>query len=269
MAQRLVARSKTVRFIDFTDEIKKSFEVSETPKKSRTKLESWQISVLEKAYEDDSHPSQKAKGRLSAALGIQIKSIQIWFQNKRAKEKSKKEQNEIDSKSIPISAEEIQTSRPAYSEQSAIPSVEIGSLNDSFVLLATQDKPISSKKIDLPFTLYDAKAAPHLTMSYDECYTSVSSIFNQTSSNACSEYDSFVSSFSSPIICNASFLSKTQDWPDLSSSRNTNEFSLSESDKPFHSSNRYKYQLLNGNITYSKEDTQGDFFREMNNCIDY
>lgn len=267
MAPRLITRSKPVRFIDFTDEIKKSFEIRETPKKSRTKLETWQISALEKAYDDDSHPSQKAKTRLSTALGLQIKSIQIWFQNKRAKEKSKKEQSETEGEAPSFSAEDSLQNSSLYSIKPSSDSSEVCSINDSFVLSPAQDKAAPAPRTaDHPLSLYDHDESSYFSMTYDECYTSGSSIFDQASADTCSEYDSFISSFSSPIVCSSSFSRRSTFSPENSGNPGNRVESpayghfkkiegSSGRQSLFHGSSQYRCHLFDGRITYKSDDS--------------
>jgi hypothetical protein len=53
----------------------------------RKRINQSQLDVLEAAYLDDPLPSRRTKQRLSTQLGISIKRVQIWFQNRRAKQK--------------------------------------------------------------------------------------------------------------------------------------------------------------------------------------
>ncbi|KAH9386441.1 uncharacterized protein NEMAJ01_1337 [Nematocida major] len=210
MAPKLVTQ-RQVKFIDFTEEIRKSFAAKQSPKKPRTKLDSWQIATLEKAFDDDSHPSMKAKKRLSSTLGLQIKSIQIWFQNKRAKEKSKREQEETDSES----------SGNAASEEAGVPARGGATWQgpgegSSMHALGTNALGHSESfaKTDAMFSSADINC---LKMSYDDCYSSISSLFDIGTSSF-SEYDSFLSSFGSPIVCMPSDRSESDISIDRSSS---------------------------------------------------
>ncbi|CAD25291.1 homeobox domain [Encephalitozoon cuniculi GB-M1] len=79
---------KFVKFIDSTEEIIKHLNKSDSSKRSRLKLSGQQIDVLESNFKIDSHPNSATKSLLSNALSIPLKNIQIWFQNRRAKEKT-------------------------------------------------------------------------------------------------------------------------------------------------------------------------------------
>ncbi|KAI5173003.1 hypothetical protein NEFER03_1996 [Nematocida sp. LUAm3] len=85
-----IATSKQKKFIDFTEEIKRSFVCKINPN-PRTKLLLWQLEKLEEVYKEDTHPSQKTKRTLAEESCLSIKTVQIWFQNKRAKEKSRRD----------------------------------------------------------------------------------------------------------------------------------------------------------------------------------
>lgn len=252
MAPNLRQKNRQVKFIDFTEEIKKSFSNRDLPKKPRTKLELWQIAALEKAFEDDSHPSLKGKKRLSDALGLQIKSIQIWFQNRRAKEKSKREQDETESESsIHYSSEdEHKGGFQNQTETQPNPSER-----------REEREPPNNLSKDPVFSSTDIN---HLSMSYDECYSNVCSIFDKSASTY-SEYDSFLSSFSSPI-CMPTERPETE--------KSESEISASESfftnDRIFKNTDQYKCHFINGKITYKENETVS-FFNElqqhMNNNI--
>jgi Homeodomain len=82
-------QQRAVKFIDSTEEIKRSLKLRDLPKKKRTRLNDWQVKKLEEEYLIDSHPSSKVKNRVSKELKLSLKSVQIWFQNKRAKEKAR------------------------------------------------------------------------------------------------------------------------------------------------------------------------------------
>lgn len=78
---------KTMRFIDSTEEIMRNLNKGSGGKRARLKLSGQQIDVLESNFKVDSHPSYLTKSFLANKLCIPLKNIQIWFQNRRAKEK--------------------------------------------------------------------------------------------------------------------------------------------------------------------------------------
>merc|ERR1711915_15143 len=82
---------KAVKFIDSTQEVLKSYNKLKTSKRKRTKLSEEQLNVLESAYRSNHHPTSDVKENMAAKIGIPVKNVQIWFQNRRAKDKSIKE----------------------------------------------------------------------------------------------------------------------------------------------------------------------------------
>lgn len=77
---------KFCKFIDATKDILKSFR--NEPRRSRIKLNNQQLVELEACFVECRHPSQYIKEELVKKLEIPLKNIQIWFQNRRAKEKT-------------------------------------------------------------------------------------------------------------------------------------------------------------------------------------
>lgn len=82
---------KAVKFIDSTHEVLKSYNKPRTAKRKRTKLSDEQLSILEDSYRMNHHPSTEIKETMAVKIGIPVKNVQIWFQNRRAKDKSIKE----------------------------------------------------------------------------------------------------------------------------------------------------------------------------------
>jgi len=68
----------------FTFSSSSSSKTAITPAK-RQRVEKAKTSVLNQVFKVERMPSQCAKQRLAAALGMSYKQIQIWFQNKRAR----------------------------------------------------------------------------------------------------------------------------------------------------------------------------------------
>lgn len=86
-------RHKSCKFIDSTNEILKSYK--KEPRRSRIKLTDAQLAELEARFLESHHPSQYVKEDLVKKLEIPIKNIQIWFQNRRAKEKTERQDMQI------------------------------------------------------------------------------------------------------------------------------------------------------------------------------
>ncbi|ELA47861.1 hypothetical protein VCUG_00703 [Vavraia culicis subsp. floridensis] len=82
---------KAVKFIDSTHEVLRSYNKPQTSKRKRTKLTEEQLGILEKSYRTNHHPPSETKESVAAKIGIPMKNVQIWFQNRRAKDKNIKE----------------------------------------------------------------------------------------------------------------------------------------------------------------------------------
>ena len=76
------------KIIDSTPEILKSYEKRKTPSRPRIKLSEEQREALERCYLENQHPSSDRKELLEYKFNIPMKNIQIWFQNRRAKDRN-------------------------------------------------------------------------------------------------------------------------------------------------------------------------------------
>jgi len=56
-------------------------------KRPRTTISSQQLDALKRAYNDSTKPARQVRERLSAETGLDMRVVQVWFQNRRAKEK--------------------------------------------------------------------------------------------------------------------------------------------------------------------------------------
>ena len=55
--------------------------------KTRTSINPRQLEILQAAYERDSKPSRAAREEMASQTGLTMKVIQVWFQNRRSKDK--------------------------------------------------------------------------------------------------------------------------------------------------------------------------------------
>ncbi|KAL6120837.1 hypothetical protein NUSPORA_02362 [Nucleospora cyclopteri] len=86
--EKSIKGAKDIRFIDNTDDVNKIFSTKPQIKRSRLKLLPEQINILEINFRVDNKPSASTKRYIANSLGIPVKNVQIWFQNRRAKDKS-------------------------------------------------------------------------------------------------------------------------------------------------------------------------------------
>ncbi|GFR23655.1 homeobox protein ceh-14 [Trichonephila clavata] len=61
-------------------------------KRPRTTISTVQLEALKMAYQRSSKPSRHVREQLSAETGLDMRVVQVWFQNRRAKEKRLKKE---------------------------------------------------------------------------------------------------------------------------------------------------------------------------------
>ncbi|KAL7676514.1 hypothetical protein ACOME3_002767 [Neoechinorhynchus agilis] len=57
------------------------------PKRPRTTISSYQLDILKRAYKESAKPQRHVREKLSIETGLDSRVVQVWFQNRRAKEK--------------------------------------------------------------------------------------------------------------------------------------------------------------------------------------
>ncbi|KAL5104684.1 LIM/homeobox protein Lhx3 [Taenia crassiceps] len=62
-------------------------ELENVNKRPRTTINAKQLEALKKAYAEGAKPSRHVREQLSAETGLDMRVVQVWFQNRRAKEK--------------------------------------------------------------------------------------------------------------------------------------------------------------------------------------
>lgn len=265
-------KARSVKFIDFTEEIKRSIEKRKYPKISRVKLESWQLERLEQSFAQDTHPSYKSKAVLSEALFLPPKSVQIWFQNKRAKEKVRKEREEFEdmekASQIPVQ-QEATIEEPVPSKQSFV--------SGSQAPLPPTDAAEKGKRgrRNEPVQKYTSKLLADLPgerecteISYEDCYNEISNITNFDDSDFLS-LDHTSSLFDlSPITCSPRKRSAPdfqQDpkilslFPEREAISRGSEEQRTASGPPA----SYRVQLRNGSIIYSTPEEKAEFLQQV------
>ena len=77
-----------VKFVNSTVEIlQNQIRKEEAPKKKRTRTTPEQLRILQKAFSSDPMPNSSNRMILAKRLGMNARAVQVWFQNRRAKEK--------------------------------------------------------------------------------------------------------------------------------------------------------------------------------------
>ncbi|KAI5184797.1 hypothetical protein NEHOM01_0399 [Nematocida homosporus] len=258
MSHQLV-QSRSVRFIDFTEEIKRSLTQKQGPKTPRIKLEAWQVESLDAAYNEDTHPSQKTKKNLAEALGLPFKSVQIWFQNKRAKEKSKKEASDSEREE---SGRESSSSQFFFNNE-YMPR-EFSEPERSSDLPKPQGLCYKgSEKTDCSL-MAEIASSPLLSssMSYDDCYNAISTMVHAQdysfASDACSEASELfaIATPSSPIMrqyVQAEERASTMDKSPVIMPLVPNS-PLADNE------GRYRFQFRNRSIIYTRETDRAGFY---------
>jgi homeobox-leucine zipper protein len=93
-----MSNKKKVRYklVDAQEDILQSYVRKNKPKRHRTNLSEWQTSVLEESFVSNPYPDRAEKYDLFVKTRIPMKSIKIWFQNRRAREKYALEDREVE-----------------------------------------------------------------------------------------------------------------------------------------------------------------------------
>ncbi|KAL6075483.1 LIM/homeobox protein Lhx3 [Balamuthia mandrillaris] len=66
----------------------------ERRKRQRINTDAVQLAILEKAFEENNVPSRQCKLRLATETGLSLNRVQVWFQNRRAKERRLRQERE-------------------------------------------------------------------------------------------------------------------------------------------------------------------------------
>ncbi|EUB58386.1 LIM/homeobox protein Lhx3 [Echinococcus granulosus] len=83
----LLADRRLMCKADFTMIKAQEVELENVNKRPRTTINAKQLDALKKAYAEGAKPSRHVREQLSAETGLDMRVVQVWFQNRRAKEK--------------------------------------------------------------------------------------------------------------------------------------------------------------------------------------
>ncbi|KMV66300.1 homeodomain-containing protein [Encephalitozoon cuniculi EcunIII-L] len=81
-------RKMEYKLVDSEKDIERSYEPRRKPKRSRIQLHDWQSMLLEHSFRMNPYPDRIEKYNLFLKTKIPMKNVKIWFQNRRAREKS-------------------------------------------------------------------------------------------------------------------------------------------------------------------------------------
>ena len=70
-------------FLSFISE----YELDNSNKRPRTTITAKQLEALKRAYNESPKPARHVREQLSSETGLDMRVVQVWFQNRRAKEK--------------------------------------------------------------------------------------------------------------------------------------------------------------------------------------
>ncbi|XP_067940646.1 LIM/homeobox protein Lhx3-like [Watersipora subatra] len=90
--------------LDFDMAQRKDYD--NTNKRPRTTITAKQLEALKKAYRDGSKPPRVVREKLAKDTGLNSRVVQVWFQNRRAKEKRVTKDTTEDNSSIKCSLDE-------------------------------------------------------------------------------------------------------------------------------------------------------------------
>lgn len=63
------------------------FDLDNANKRPRTTITAKQLEALKRAYNESPKPARHVREQLSSETGLDMRVVQVWFQNRRAKEK--------------------------------------------------------------------------------------------------------------------------------------------------------------------------------------
>lgn len=63
------------------------YDIDSANKRPRTTITAKQLEALKRAYNESPKPARHVREQLSAETGLDMRVVQVWFQNRRAKEK--------------------------------------------------------------------------------------------------------------------------------------------------------------------------------------
>eukprot|EP00800_Vazella_pourtalesii_P001545 TRINITY_DN11428_c0_g1_i1.p1 TRINITY_DN11428_c0_g1~~TRINITY_DN11428_c0_g1_i1.p1 ORF type:complete len:222 (+),score=30.96 TRINITY_DN11428_c0_g1_i1:317-982(+) len=79
--------------LDYDNMRSREVDLEVHQKRPRTSITSSQVDLLKNAYNRSSKPSRQTREQLAQDTGLDMRVVQVWFQNRRAKEKRLKKES--------------------------------------------------------------------------------------------------------------------------------------------------------------------------------
>ncbi|PVD22422.1 hypothetical protein C0Q70_18234 [Pomacea canaliculata] len=83
----LMEDRKLVCKADYEAAKAREYEMDSSNKRPRTTITAKQLEALKRAYNESNKPARHVREQLSVETGLDMRVVQVWFQNRRAKEK--------------------------------------------------------------------------------------------------------------------------------------------------------------------------------------
>ncbi|XP_076436153.1 LIM/homeobox protein Lhx3-like [Babylonia areolata] len=83
----LMEDKKLVCKADYEAAKAREYEMDNSNKRPRTTITAKQLEALKRAYNESNKPARHVREQLSVETGLDMRVVQVWFQNRRAKEK--------------------------------------------------------------------------------------------------------------------------------------------------------------------------------------
>ncbi|KAL1229285.1 LIM/homeobox protein Lhx3 [Trichinella pseudospiralis] len=140
-------------------DITKNKDFDNSNKRPRTTISAKQLETLKHAYQLSPKPARHVRERLALDTGLDMRVVQVWFQNRRAKEKRMKKDNNRGSKwSHCLSKSARKSSGTTFANES----------DESFELASSEDNCSLSEYNEEPFDTKLCSEAPSLGLGKSE-----------------------------------------------------------------------------------------------------